>query len=137
MKFSLALLFAAASAASTDTSSSSTSSTTTTSNTSGDFDHSHTADGQSVVAEYNVVTTTVTTEHIDVGAAPVDCVNCVYSDLFLVVDQNLIHDWAVVLKAKYDLLMRDWERSLEHFEFEIKALNEDYWVMFRPLIQAR
>ena len=33
--------------------------------------------------------------------------------------------------------MRDWERSLEHFEFEIKALNEDYWVAFRPLIEAR
>jgi hypothetical protein len=33
--------------------------------------------------------------------------------------------------------MHDWERSLEHFAFEIKALNEDYWVMFRPLIEAR
>lgn len=55
----------------------------------------------------------------------------------MVVDQNLIHGWAEVIKAKYDLLMRDWERSLEHFEFEIKALNEDYWVMFRPLIEAR
>lgn len=76
--------------------------------------------------------------HSDTPPSPTDdCVNCQYSDLFLVVDQNLIHGWAEVLKAKYDLLMRDWERSLSHFEFEIKALNEDYWVMFRPLIQAR
>ena len=33
--------------------------------------------------------------------------------------------------------MRDWQRSLEHFAFEIRALNEDYWVMFRPLREAR
>ena len=57
--------------------------------------------------------------------------------MLLVVDQVLIHDWAEVVKAEYDLLMRDWQRSLEHFTFEIKALNEDYWVMFRPLIKAR
>ena len=57
--------------------------------------------------------------------------------MLLVVDQVLIHDWALVVKAEYDLLLRDWQRSLEHFTFEIKALNEDYWVMFRPLIKAR
>lgn len=57
--------------------------------------------------------------------------------MLLVVDEILIHEWALKIKADYDLLMRDWERSLEHFSFEIKALNEDYWVMFRPLIEAR
>lgn len=41
------------------------------------------------------------------------------------------------MKEEYDLLMDDWQRSLEHFEFEIRALNEDYWVMFRPLIDER
>ena len=59
------------------------------------------------------------------------------NDFVLILDRLSIHEWATTVKAKYDLLMRDWERSLDHFEFEMKALNEDYWVMFRPLIEER
>ena len=104
--------------------------------------HHHTEDGQDVIADYNIVTTTVTTEHVDIPAphrptGPRGCETCVYSDMLLVVDQIMIHEWALTVKADYDLLMRDWERSLDHYSFEIKALNEDYWVMFRPLIEAR
>ena len=95
------------------------------------------AQGQQTVQEYEVVTTTVTTETMDWGASQGCTTNCVYNDFVLILDRLSIHEWAVGLKAKYDLLMRDWERSLEHFEFEIRALNEDYWVMFRPLIAAR
>merc|ERR1712013_36454 len=97
------------------------------------------ADGTEVIGHYDNVTTTTTTRHVDIGAPipSTPCTDCVYNDMLLVVDEILIHDWAVHVKADYDLLMRDWERSLEHFAFEIKALNEDYWVMFRPLVEAR
>jgi len=83
--------------------------------------------------------TTVSTSSWEAEGRSFDgsCTDCYYSDLLLVVDEVLIHDWALVIKDEYDLLMRDWQRSLEHFSFEIKALNEDYWVMFRPLVKAR
>ena len=100
-------------------------------------DHAHTADGQDIVGEYDIVTTTTYVEHVDIGAGPDVCTNCVYNDFVLILNRESIHEWAVHLKAEYDLLMRDWERSLDHYSFEIKALNEDYWVMFRPLIEAR
>merc|ERR1712228_194982 len=99
-------------------------------------EHTH-IDGQEVVQEYEVVTTTTTTEHIDITAGTGCTTNCVFNDFVLILDRISIHEWAQGLKSQYDLLMRDWERSLEHFEFEIRALNEDYWVMFRPLIAAR
>ena len=82
---------------------------------------------------YEVTTVTTTTETVDVPAEA----NEIYTDYVVILDRMTIEDWAQGLKGKYDLLMRDWERSLEHFEFEIKALNEDYWVAFRPLIAAR
>ena len=55
----------------------------------------------------------------------------------MVIKEEQIHDWAVEIKAEYDELMADWERSIEHYKFEIKALNEDYWVKFRPLVERR
>lgn len=94
-------------------------------------------DGSPVVEEYEIVTTTVTTEHIDIGAGDVTCTNCVYNDFVLVYNSELIEEWAHGIKAEYDLLMHDWERSLEHYEFEMRALNEDYWVKFRPLVERR
>ena len=83
------------------------------------------------------MTTYTTREHIDIVAGQEECTNCIYNDFVLVLDRMTIHEWALKLKADYDLLMRDWHRSLEHFSFELKALNEDYWVMFRPLVEAR
>ena len=94
-------------------------------------------DGSPVVAEYEIVTTTVTTEHVDIGAGPDECTNCVYNDFVMVINQDQIHEWATEVKAEYDLLLEDWERSIEHYKFEIHALNEDYWVKFRPLIEKR
>jgi len=83
---------------------------------------------------YETTTVTTTTETVDI---PAEASEPEYTDYVIILDSNSIEDWAQGLKGKYDLLMRDWERSLEHFEFEIKALNEDYWVAFRPLIAAR
>ena len=94
-------------------------------------------DGMEVIGEQEVVTTYTTREHIDIVAGQEECTNCIYNDFVLVLDRMTIHEWALKLKADYDLLMRDWHRSLEHFSFELKALNEDYWVMFRPLVEAR
>ena len=142
MKFALALL---TTVVAQDTYTISETSVATTYNTGDLIDDPRMENGQEVVAEYNVVTTTVTTEHVDIPgprppappSGPRGCTDCVYSDMLLVVDQIMIHEWAIGVKADYDLLMRDWERSLDHYSFEIKALNEDYWVMFRPLIEAR
>lgn len=96
-------------------------------------------DGSAVDAHYEIVTTTTTVEHVDVAHEHEDecTTNCVYNDFVLVYNSVMIEEWAHGIKAEYDLLMHDWERSLEHFAFEMKALNEDYWVMFRPLIEER
>jgi hypothetical protein len=94
-------------------------------------------DGHEVIGEQEIVTTWTEREHIDIVAGHEDCTNCIYNDFVLVLDRMTIHEWSLTLKAEYDLLMRDWHRSLEHFSFELKALNEDYWVMFRPLVEAR
>ena len=100
--------------------------------------HEHNyGEGLEVIGEQEVVTTYTTREHIDIVAGADECTNCIYNDFVLVLDRLTIHEWALGLKAEYDLLMRDWHRSLEHFSFELKALNEDYWVMFRPLVEAR
>jgi len=81
-----------------------------------------------------VTTVSTTTETIEIENTPSESE---YNEVILILDSNSIEAWSQGLKRKYDLLMRDWERSLEHFEFEIKSLNEDYWVAFRPLIEAR
>ena len=94
-------------------------------------------DGTEVVAHYDIVTTTTTTEHVDIGAGEAECTNCVYNDYVMVINQDQIHAWAVEVKAEYDLLLDDWERSIDHYKFEMKALNEDYWVKFRPLVEKR
>jgi len=137
MKFALALLAFAATAQ--DVYETSETSTSSTYNTGDEIEHEFMENGQRVIGEYENVTTTTTTRHVDIPApqGPTGCTDCVYSDMLLVVDEILIHEWALKIKADYDLLIRDWERSLEHFSFEIKALNEDYWVMFRPLVEAR
>jgi len=83
---------------------------------------------------YDVTTVSTTTETIEIENTPSESE---YNEVILILDSNSIEAWSQGLKRKYDLLMRDWERSLEHFEFEIKSLNEDYWVAFRPLIEAR
>ena len=44
------------------------------------------ADGTEVVAEYEIVTTTVTTEHVDIGAGQAECTNCVYNDYVMVIN---------------------------------------------------
>ena len=97
---------------------------------------SHAHGSMDVTTSTETSVTTSSWEADNVGGIG-ECHDCYYSDLLLVVDEVLIHDWALVVKDEYDLLMRDWQRSLEHFSFEIKALNEDYWVMFRPLVKAR
>jgi len=88
MKFALALLSAIVSA---------------------DLEHTELEDGSTVVQEYEIVTVTTTTEHIDIAVDPPECeTNCVYNDFVLVYDSVLITEWAYALKAEYDLLLSDW-----------------------------
>ena len=65
-------------------------------------EHTHTADGQEIIGEYEIVTTTTTVEHVDIGAGETTCTNCVYNDYVLVYNSELIEEWAYGIKAEYD-----------------------------------
>ena len=60
-----------------------------------------------------------------------------YNDYVMVYNSELIEEWAKGVKTEYDQLMNDWERSLEHYEFEMRHNDEVYWAKIRPLMEKR